>query len=115
MIVGVFSIAIVAGICTNLDFVNHFGILVLSLLLGYSFLGKTETLFKTILIWELTALSGIVVIGGMYSMCLDEQEDYSGFFTVYTLLGFVGVIFSTLNIFASFRVKINTYIFLDCI
>lgn len=45
MIVGVFIIAIIAGICTNLDFVNHFGVLVLSLILGYSFLAKTETMF----------------------------------------------------------------------
>ena len=51
-------------------------------------------------------MSGIVLIGGMYSMCMDEEEDYNGFFTIYTLLGFIGVVFSSLNMFASFRVKI---------
>jgi len=45
MILSVLVLAVVIGLFTNMDFVNHFGVLVLSLITGYSFLAKTETMF----------------------------------------------------------------------
>jgi NAD(P) transhydrogenase subunit alpha len=72
-------------------------ILTLSLLLGFEVISKVPPLLHTPLMSGSNAISGITIVGALIAAGAEER-------TVSSLLGFVAIVFATINVVGGFLV-----------
>jgi len=72
-------------------------ILTLSLLLGFEVISKVPPLLHTPLMSGSNAISGITIVGALIAAGAEER-------TVSSLLGFIAIVFATINVVGGFLV-----------
>ena len=79
------------------DFVMYFTIFVLSMFVGFEVITKVPPTLHTPLMSGSNAISGITIVGALISAG-------SGHSTLTTVLGFVALVFATINVVGGFLV-----------
>jgi H+-translocating NAD(P) transhydrogenase subunit alpha len=72
-------------------------ILVLSLFVGFEVISKVPPLLHTPLMSGANAISGITIVGAILAVSTEDR-------TLSTLLGFVAIVFATINVVGGFLV-----------
>jgi H+-translocating NAD(P) transhydrogenase subunit alpha len=72
-------------------------ILVLSLFVGFEVISKVPPLLHTPLMSGANAISGIAIVGAILAVSTEDR-------TLSTLLGFVAIVFATINVVGGFLV-----------
>ncbi len=80
-----------------MDFVVAFTIFVLALFVGFEVITKVPALLHTPLMSGANAISGITIVGALLAAGHEER-------TLSTLLGFVAIVFATVNVVGGFLV-----------
>ncbi len=75
---------------------EHFTVLMLSVVIGYYVIGKVHHALHTPLMSVTNAISGIIVVGAMLQIGLDDP--------VIVVLSFVAVLLASINVFGGFAV-----------
>ena len=78
------------------------GIFVLAIFAGYLVVWNVTPALHTPLMSATNAISGIIVVGCMLTMTQFSQDLV--YFTVYSILSFIGLFFASINIFGGFVV-----------
>ncbi|EDP74445.1 NAD(P) transhydrogenase subunit alpha [Hydrogenivirga sp. 128-5-R1-1] len=79
------------------DFIMYFTIFVLSMFVGFEVITKVPPTLHTPLMSGSNAISGITIVGALISAG-------SGHSTLTTVLGFVALVFATINVVGGFLV-----------
>ena len=75
---------------------EHFTVLMLSVVIGYYVIGKVHHALHTPLMSVTNAISGIIVVGAMLQIGLDDPA--------IVVLSFVAVLLASINVFGGFAV-----------
>jgi NAD(P) transhydrogenase subunit alpha len=75
---------------------KHFTVLMLSIVIGYYVIGKVHHALHTPLMSITNAISGIIVVGAMLQIGIDD--------TVIRVLSFVAILLASINVFGGFAV-----------
>ena len=94
-------LAVLVGFGFLMDFVIRIGIFVLSIFVGYLIVWNVTPALHTPLMSVTNAISGIIVVGCMLTMIQFSDNE---FFSVYSILAFLGLFFASINVVGGFVV-----------
>ena len=90
------------------EFITNFGIFILSIFTGYLVVWNVAPALHTPLMSVTNAISGIIVIGCMLTVSHWNQdregEGIAIWFNAYSICGFVGLFFASINVVGGFVV-----------
>ncbi|MEQ1504993.1 MAG: proton-translocating transhydrogenase family protein, partial [Myxococcota bacterium] len=95
--IGVAVVAMAMGEYAPAEFIQHFTVFVLSILIGWQVIWNVTPALHTPLMSVTNAISGIILVGGML-------QAGSGRFDAAALLGGAAILLAAINVFGGFLV-----------
>ncbi|WP_370617258.1 Re/Si-specific NAD(P)(+) transhydrogenase subunit alpha [Mumia sp. Pv 4-285] len=80
---------------------EHFTVLTLAVVIGYYVIGKVHHALHTPLMSVTNAISGIIVVGAMLQISIDDGAENA---TIIRVLSFVAILLASINVFGGFAV-----------